>query len=254
MSSNQSNPDIDTNIAPLDDEEDNRVMRLGASSFGGDGAMTDFGDEKPKINNSTAIVIGVIILAAVGLYSMRTIAIAMASGNTGDTAVEATVDEFINALIPSEDGDSHNEQVVASIDHNELGGVLLDDRTELQVPWEQVQKNPFVAAFGNAPKVTNPATDTEDPAAILARNQMNRRGDFERGAANLSVLMILGGSKPMANISGSIVNEGDIVVDDRTGEEFTVRKIEHGLVSLIGEDKSLDLKHEIVLHLNTDEL
>ena len=73
-----------------------------------------------------------------------------------------------------------------------------------------------------------------------------------RRATKLRVLMVMGGTEPMANVSGRVVRVGDTIADERLSVEFTVLEIAQGLVVIRGARPDLDLVHDIALRLIRD--
>ncbi|MGI9013941.1 MAG: hypothetical protein ACR2GY_06795 [Phycisphaerales bacterium] len=252
MSSNYSDVDLNDGDLATREDEDQRVMPLGVGNFGTDATgINDFSESKKRFSSSTTIVALVIVLAAAGLFSMRSLAIAMASASS-DKDIEVAVEEFLQSLSGRKGTNAAaNSVVIGSVGDATL--TLVDDRIERQVSLEYVQKNPFISGLEAKPLVAAQATRAqEDPAILLAKRQLERTADFERAAANFKVLMILGGNRSMANVGGTIVHVGDSLKESRSGETFKVIGIEQGLVTIVGIDEGIHLRHEIVLELHTD--
>jgi len=220
----------------------------------------EFGQETPigaaprkrSISTGTLLIVLVIVMAAGGLWSMRSLAIALASAPKTDKGLEATIESFLESLGTNEllATDSATRPGLPDMS-TEASDVLVEDRTEVQVPLEDVQKNPFILWLEPREETSEPdAPETVDNSLILRQQKIDT---FENAAAKLRVVMILGGSDPMANVSGRIVHRGDKIFDDKLGVEFKVTEIGNGVVILAGEDPGLDLYYEIPLHLIQDE-
>lgn len=219
----------------------------------------DFGDQefdtttskKRIIGTGPLLIIAVIGLAVLGLWSMRTLAIAMANSSEADQGLEATIESFLNTL-----GEGASTSAGPSI---VLGGtsgldadpseVLGDDRTQEQIPLEDVQKDPFILFLEPQDEPADIPTDFGDTGPDPALVRQEKIDTFENAAAKLRVIMILGGSTPMANVSGRIVHKGDLIYDDMIGVEFEVIEIGDGIVVLAAEDKEIELYYEIPLRL-----
>jgi len=225
------------------DGPDESVMPLGVGGFENE-AADDLAEDQPgkrKFSSGTLVLGLVVLLAAGGLYSMRTLAIAMASAK-GDDGLESTVNDWLDSVEGAED-DAPEHLVVGD-------GAILNDRTKLQVPLDDVKKNPFeffMSDRGDAPVATDTSADEEAQRLREARAEAQR--NCERAAEKLRVIMIMGGSDPMANVNGSIVRKGDVLYDDRLDVEFTVSKIEPGGVTVVAEDPAIDFRFEHTLYL-----
>lgn len=237
---NQGESDAPTQSA---DNFDAPMMPLGVSEF--DATSPDdlafAGEEKKKISSGTLLLIGVIVLAAAGLYSMRSLAIAMATSK-GENPFDSIIASFFEEGINSGEAGSP------------AGASLVDDRTEQQVPLTDVYRNPFVSFLPplETSVDTNQTTQQDDPEAVRERLRKQARTRFETAADGLRLVMVLGGSKPMANISGRIVHIGDEVYDEKAEFTFKVDDIDAGFVIISAEDKELDLRHQMVLRLSDD--
>jgi len=211
---------------------------------------------RKRVGSGTLILLLVVVLAAAGLFSMRSLARAMAGSIAGDKNVEETIDSWISGWSDAENGGA--EVILPDLaDDRQAGDVLLDDRTEKQVKLDNVQKNPFVNEF--AKPVTpdgapaTPADPVNDEEVRLAQARDEMRVTCEKAATKLRLVMLMGGSRPMANISGRVVHVGDTIFDDRLGVTFTVVAIEAGSVTLEVADESIGFEFQTVLSLNPDQ-
>jgi hypothetical protein len=234
---------------PAEGRQGDSQMPLG-TGFDGEvpaDAIIDQSGRK-KVSSSTLLLLLVVVLAGIGLYSMRSLATAMAGGGA-DKGLEETIESFLTSMT----GDGARGQGELTVD--DAGAVLLDDRIGLQVPLEEVQKNPFVPLpmEQSSTLVEAPIDDGSAGAQeriALAREEAKKL--FEAEATKLRLLMVMGGTDPMANISGRVVRLGDTVADERLSVEFHVIEISQGLVVLRGERSDLALVHDIALRLIRD--
>jgi len=204
---------------------------------------------KKKVSSSTLLLLLVVALAGVGLYSMRSLATAMAGGGA-DTGLEKTIESFLSS-ISGEGGSGQPGELTVE----DAGAVLLDDRIGRQVPLEDVQKNPFVPLplEQRADAIDVPVDDGSDAAqARIAQAREDAKKLFETEATKLRLLMVMGGAEPMANISGRVVRVGDLLADERLSVEFRIAEITQGLVVIRGERPDLGLTHDVALRLIRD--
>ena len=103
-----------------------------------------------------------------------------------------------------------------------------------QVPLEAVQMNPFEWR-GIDVKTKDPVV-AFDPEAERLRQQAERERQIAEAAAQLKLNGVVGGSAPLARISGELKKVGDAV-----GEYFTVKSIEGRTVVLVAGDQSFTL-------------
>lgn len=234
---------------PTEARNGDTQMPLG-TGFDGEGAADAILDQtgKKKLSSSTLLLLLVVVLAGVGLYSMRSIATAMAGGGA-DSGLEKTIESFLSSM--ADGGKGPNGELTV----DDAGAVLLDDRIGRQVPLDDVQKNPFVPLpMEQRPDAIDvPVDDGSDAAQVrIAQAKEEARKLFETEATKLRLLMVMGGSEPMANVSGRVVRVGDVLTDARLSVEFKVVEITQGLVVLRGERADLGFAHDIALRLIRD--
>lgn len=236
--------------SPSGQEPDERVMPLGVGGFEGEGGAGDASSPPARrFGSGTILLIALVLLAAGGLYSMRSIARAVASSKSSDTGIEKTIESFLNSLAGRTDLDA-SRSIIGSAEAG-AGDVLLDNRTDRQVPLDGVQKNPFVLPVEDKPATTvaapkAPADNDAAEAARLEAARQDARVNFDKAAAKLMVKMIM---RDMANVSGRVVRVGDIIADARSDIEFTVVEITRDAVVIRGERPDIGLTHDITLRL-----
>jgi hypothetical protein len=204
--------------------------------------------EKKKLSSSTLLLLLVVALAGIGLYSMRSLATAKAGGSA-DKNLEETIESFLSSITGGSNGTQVGDLVV-----DDAGAVLLDDRIGRQVPLDEVQKNPFVPLPMEQSSIAEaPIDDGSDAAQVrIAQARQAAIEEFNTEAAKLRVLMVMGGSEPMANVSGRVVRVGDTIADERLTVQFKVIEISQGLVVIRGERADLNVVHDIALRLIRD--
>lgn len=131
-----------------------------------------------------------------------------------------------------------DESASAIADHSRVLGDLRDSEKLVQVPLDKIQMNPFL---WNALGLTAPQAKAEaDPAASQAelsrRAAEARRQEIQRALAALKLNSVMGGSAPIARVSGTLVRPGD-----RVGELFTVKSIGGRSVELTADGETYTL-------------
>lgn len=209
--STNNNSNLESDLP--DGDEGETTMRLGVGSFGGDSSEAPPSLNLPKKINSGMLILGLTVLVAVGgLMSMR--AIGRATGAVkGKTDVEKTIEEFLTTLSGSakERGVTISDAVLVSNDG--LLNVLTDNYTHRQVALTDVQRNPFI--LYQAPVETVTESPVYDDGAEANRQLKIRqdaaRADFIKAMAPVKLKSVIMGSQPMANLSGKIVQVGEVI-------------------------------------------
>jgi hypothetical protein len=135
-------------------------------------------------------------------------------------------------------------------DHKKILQDLAVDHAASQVPVSEVQKNPFKMSdiVPQAPVAGGPPGADPNAAARSAADRERaaaekKRQTIHQTLAGLKVNGIIGGSNPVARISGEAVRVGDTV-----GEMFTVKAIK-------GRSVEVELEGEIYeLHMDDDDM
>jgi hypothetical protein len=161
------------------------------------------------------IIVLVVGLAAGSLFSMHTLTkVTAASGR--NLEIDATVDKFLKTLLPAENPDGTDPDLVSS--HNEIVKVLTNNYTENQV---QLNRNPF---------------DFSDSGDGNTGSGSISRSAVERAFGKLDLKSVIGGSRPLANINGKIVRVNQVMpvrLSKREGEiKFRVMSITRDAVTV----------------------
>lgn len=225
----------DDSVMPLgvtDDFAEDDVLNLGSN-----------GANKPKINSSALVLVAVIAVAVGGLFSMRTLTKATAANDTPSEA-EKTIEMFLQVI--SGDAPGGDSGIGSSL-FNESGqektvlNILDDSYLARQVSLTNVQRNPFIIFEKTAaPKDSSqPTPSGPDPREV---KREEKRTLFEQAGDRIVVRSILMGSTPLANVENRIVGVGDAVVVEPEMVTFRVTEIAVDAVTLVAEDKGLDVR------------
>lgn len=224
-----------TNPAPGADEKMTGVFRLdSAAAQASDPAQIQFAPP-PSRKISTQIIALTLVLALGGglLYAMRLIGI-------------GPLKNF--ALAKAPDYDMSQVGVNKTAEHQRVLAELTANYTNSQVPLDHVQRNPFRLAEGLA-KPEAAAKPGEDPAkaseSAKLRSAEARKDKIRIAFSTLKLNGVLGGSNPVARISGDAVRIGDTVAD-----YFLVKSIHDRRVELEadGQTYTLDMKDDELNH------
>lgn len=173
-----------------------------------------------------AIMFGCLVLGGAGLlYAMRLVGIGPLNSVAGLTKLNDY--ELARPGSMSED----HRRVLAQLSSATAAPA--------QVPVDQVQKNPFELSALLGPEPSKP--DTSDNGAKASADRLRRDAEArkrrtETAFKELKLNGVLGGSRPVARISGEAVRVGDTVADI-----FTVAAIHGRGVDLTADGKTYTL-------------
>lgn len=208
-----------------------------ASSFlaelrGGGGAEVVEGaptsTSKIKLTGPTLVLFAVAGAGAALLAGMRQLGLKVASAAEPEVAIDYTPGEARNI------SNRACDQIIA---------VLERSGTPVQVPGDQIHKNPFLLQESK-PAVEQPGEDPSERdrkrrAEDEAKKARDRQGQIEQTLANVKLLGVLGGKVPVARLNGDTVRVGDTV-----GELFTVTAITGRSVTLQCDGKDYVISME----------
>lgn len=187
---------------------------------GGDGGPGAGGERKSKLSGPTLLVLGVVAAGIAILFGMRK----FATGGAGDFSpvkIEYTPDAAAAARAKSQR---------AVLDALERSG------TPVQVPSDQIKKNPFELAA--RPKGT---TEPVKPTGVSDEQKAaERQKKVLEALGTLRLNGIMDGRTPLARINGETVRAGDALADT----PFTVKSITGRTVVLECEGKEYQLGME----------
>lgn len=157
-----------------------------------------------KYNGGLVLVL-VIGIAAAALWGMRQMGTSGSLSFADTPEIEYPIDDLVSATGLS--------------DHADILGQLESSRDAAHIPIDEVLINPFSWNISETTKAT-PTTTTvpQVDQAEIARLERERRIDTEFSMLRLN--SVIGGSMPVARISGKLVRAGD-----QLGELFTVKRI-----------------------------
>lgn len=232
-------------ITDADGIETESSMPLGVEGFGSDSGELAYGaGGSAAASKGWMVIVTVIVLAAGGLFAMHRLA-KVTAGTGSDTAVDISIEKFLSQL---EQGgrEGSASDLVKGI--TTVTTVLADDYSQLQVPLEKVQFNPF-AINRDATRGSDIDENLGDEAEIRRRKARDkRREEIERACSRLKLNSVIIGRVPLANISGRIVRLGEPLSID--GIDFKVTNIVNDRVKLTAKDEKLNLVVEEVLVLD----
>jgi hypothetical protein len=186
---------------------------------------------KRKVSTQ-AVALGILLAVGGGLiYGMRLLGI-------------GPLTRLATAVVPDYDLTKPSSHAA---DHKRILQDLAVDSADHQVPVDEVQKNPFklsevVTAPAPAPGA-DPTAASRAAAERAKRDADQKKTRVQAALAALKLNGIIGGSSPVARISGEAVRIGDTV-----GDNFKVKAI-HG--------RSVDLEQDgqtYELHMDDDGL
>ena len=215
-----------------------QVQDSGSGSFDGssdgsmDGALASVSSKvRRKFNSGTVILGAVIVASGASLWTMRAIDRAAASGPKSSKEIEELVK---NALDPKSELGTADDKPDTFITKTQ-------PPTDLQVPADKIQKNPFVVYQDprppEPPKPDEPIADpvkewqvAVDAAAAAIRLQSTLSSSNEKGAVGI------------ANINGNMLRIGEIFGVAESDIEFTIESVERDSITVRAYNAAL--KHE----------
>jgi hypothetical protein len=209
------------------------VFRLEAMAPGVENAEAALAMPRKRKVSTQAIALGILLAVGGGMiYGMRLLGI-------------GPLTRLGSVSVPDYDVSRPNARL---LDHKKILQDLAVDHATGQVPLSDVAKNPFkMADVVTVPAAAEPGSP-DNSGAIKAAQERERlamekeRLTVHQALAALKVNGILGGSNPVARISGEAVRPGDTV-----GEIFTVKAIK-------GRSVEIQYKDEIYeLHMDDDD-
>lgn len=192
--------------------EDASAAALRMDLLGGSSGGIDAAAGAPRRFGGQAVLLGMVLLAAGGaLFAMRYLGMGPRSSRGEEVKIDYDIDK-----------------APAAGDHMRVLADLGANRSAEQVPPDQVQRNPFRLEGQLSVAKPDAPVDTGRPAQDpIEAAQRERARKVEAAFAGLELHTVLGGSNPIARVSGQTVRPGD-----KVAEFFTVAAIEGRSVSL----------------------
>jgi hypothetical protein len=197
-----------------------------------------------SVNMGSILIAIVVVVAAGALFFMRTIA--KVSANMANPEMEQVVDDFLRDFNTPKLGST---TAISGTEDQHILEVLDEDYSEIQVPLDSVQFNPFVLQgeeddTGETP-ITAPPTD--DSERRFRKERDERKAAIMAAANGLTLKSVMMGNPSLANINDSIVREGDTVsIND---VEFTISLIEVDVVTASCQDFRYALEIDVPIRL-----
>lgn len=190
------------------------VFRLDALSPGASASGEAFTPTRGKLSTQT-LLLAVLLFSGVGIvYGMRVLGV-------------GSLKNLASASVP--DYDISKTGVNKTLEHKLAIEALHASDVRVQVPTEEVQKNPFKMADALS-KTAAPAGDDDKRAKQMAdklrRESESRKQHVADTVSKMKVNSILGGSNPVARIDGDFVRVGDTVADVFTVKSIVGRTVE----------------------------
>ncbi len=237
----------DNQLANFDDESHDLEVAIpdavdggGVRSVGFAGELSASGTASRSLN-TTAIVLGIIVLAGVAsIMSMRWVATANADSDAGtDTqGLLAMLPELRRAV---DEADADSQQL----------SIMRNNPTERQVPSSDLQKDPFVIPAVDKKPEVEAVTAPRGPVGPTPEElRAQHRATIEQAANSVRVSSVLSGVSPMAIIDGVAIRVGDSLPVDEW--EFTVAAITSEGVTLTYMDPLLKAPVSVLRGINAD--
>lgn len=194
--------------------------------------------KKAPINSHGVLTLGILVLAAVAIWGMRSI------GLKGQTGVMA---QDISSLGGIDTG--AKPPAVMTVEDKRLLADLSASRTANQVPGEDLQKNPFSLSEATRPKPKAtpgaPLPATASPEDIAAA----RQNELLSALSEYKLQGVMGGASAVARINGKAYRVGDTLSHGKPGEknakqqgpEFVVKAVDGREVTVTCETFSFIL-------------
>ncbi len=206
----ESNPDDETHGST----DDSETMSLSGVAGGGmlpvdDDFVIGGGDDSKRVTQQSIIIGAIVTVVAFGaILGMRAFQTDMAAVGASEETRQwmATLDSRLSKLGKLDEDDPMHPDRVNSVFRgtDELIALITNDQTLQQVPFDQVQMNPFKPVEG---KVVEP----EDPAELAEAERHDRLLQAYQALDRVEVQSILGGATPRVFIGGEIYKTGDEV-------------------------------------------
>lgn len=245
--------------APLDPElqaqaeaQGELSVPLGVGEFEEPGFDPLAGTEsKRRINASVLIIVGVMVVAAGGLFAMKKVARVAAAGifANNSSEVERIIEEFLPTLRARASGGTDTSSVMDS----SILTVLNETYTEHQVPLRDVQKNPFIMYAPPTDSVEDPIDVGPDPEAERLKRWQAEKDElemaFQAAGRTFRLKSVMGGTRPMAILNDKIVRVGETIQSENEDLVFRVTAISASSVEMIGEAPEYELEVTVTVFL-----
>lgn len=205
-------------MADADDGSEPGEPSSGAEGLIGVGEDFSSGAKKSRISNGTLIILLVVVAAGGALYLMRQFGLG-SKLNLVDVKIDYPIDGNNSAE------ESKNQKVLDELRHSALA---------VQVPLDKVKKNPFEMTIEDQQPA--PTTRQAKPIDRAAQERQRRADLIQSTLSSLKVNSVLGGSVPIARVSGETVRIGDTIKG-----LFVVRSIHGRTVELMVDGRTYSL-------------
>jgi len=152
--------------------------------------------KKAPINSHGVMTLGIMVIAAVAIWGMRSIGL---KGQTGAMAADISATMGIDT----------NRRAVMTVEDQRLLADLSATRTLNQVPSEELQKNPFMLADALRPRIKAAPGEVLPPSASAEQIAEARQRDLIAILAEYKLQGVMGGANAVARINGRAYRVGD---------------------------------------------
>lgn len=174
--------------------------------------------KKAPINLHGVLTLGILLIAAAAIWGMRSI---------GLKGLQASVQGSDSSALSVDPG---VRPAVMTLADQHLLADLNASRTEMQVPGEELQKNPFSLSDALRPKAKAIQGAAPGKEATMEEIAAQRQAELLTALADYKLQGVMGGSNPVARINGKAYRVGDKLGDGPDGgasaPRFTVSAIE----------------------------
>ncbi len=226
---------------------DDKSMPLGVGDMSAEDQVLDplaGTGESRRFNAGSIIIVVVVAIACGGLWFMRSLS-HVSTASAAKTDAEQDIEDFLGQR--DSKGNPKGGDGKAGVLQ-----VLSSSYTGLQVPLESVKSNPFILPGEDGTKSTGPVFTGDSPEQAMARAREQRQKDFATAFERLTLKSIIMSSQPLANISGMIVRQGDVLSPENSDVTFRVERISNDSVMLIASDIALGMNVEMSLSMRRD--
>jgi len=183
-----------------------------------------------RLRSGTIVVLLMVGVALVGLYSMRSLGNASASGG-----LSREIESLIAGVLPEGGGALDAVSAVESPQVEDAAVFAMldtDFRGRLQVAWEELGRDPFEPWRDPAARAPAPEQAIAVDSRASAGEAWQREIDRIVGLLELKSLIGGGGAAGMANVNGRIIRVGDVFGVADAEADFRVVAIERDGVRL----------------------
>lgn len=190
-----------------------------------------------RLGFGTLVLAATTCVSALSLYTMRIVG--TAGADAGATEAGMLVESFLKERGGRTDAAGGRTDLLDS-----------EATARLQVPAEEVARNPFVivgSSGGLVGEATDPAMQEAEPIDPVAEAIAVWRMNAEAGIAEIRLASVMVSSRTgqsIASINGRVMREGEMVSAPGAGMEYVLLSVERGAIVLEARDEALGQRQE----------